>query len=294
MNTLTIFTPTYNRAKLLQRGYNALQRQTCKQFDWLIIDDGSTDETENLVFTWIQQADFNITYIKKENGGLHTAYNTAIDKINTELCVCIDSDDYMPDNGVEKILTFWEANRSESVAGILGLDFYTNNTPIGGYFPSNIKTLKIIEMALKYKHYGDVKIVHRTSLLKDVAPMPVFDGEKNFNPIYLFHKIDINYPLLLLNENLCFVEYQPDGMTNNIFKQYVNSPKSFSELRKLLMKREDIPYSFKFRQAIHYVSSQIMLKNHLWLKDSPCKITTLLASPFGFILFLYINYKNKK
>lgn len=293
MKTLTIFTPTYNRAHTLVRTYQSLQNQTCKDFEWLIIDDGSTDNTGYIVKKWINEADFKISYIYKENGGLHTGYNVAIENIFTELCVCIDSDDFMPNDAVEKITKFWNKNKSDDVAGILGLDFTLDGKPIGGYFKEGISKLKMCEMATKYKHYGDVKVVHRTTLLKEVAPMPTFDNEKNFNPIYLFYKIDMNYPLLLLNDNICFVEYQPDGMTNNIFKQYINSPKSFSELRRLIMSRPDVSIYFKFRQAIHYVSSQIMIKNSNWLKESPKKILTLLAAPFGILLFIYIKYKTK-
>lgn len=291
MKTLTIFTPTYNRAHTLERTYQSLCRQTCKDFEWLIIDDGSTDNTAHIVEKWINDANFKIRYIHKDNGGLHTGYNVAIENINSELCVCIDSDDFMPADGVEKIVEFWGKNKSKNVAGILGLDFTIDNKPIGGYFDDNIKTLRIIELSSKYKHFGDVKVVHRTTLLKEVAPMPTFDCEKNFNPIYLFHKIDIKYPLLLLNDNLCYVEYQADGMSNNIFKQYVDSPKSFSELRKLIMSRPDVNMSTKFRHAIHYVSAQIMIKNRNWLKESPQKIITILASPFGILLYLYIKFK---
>lgn len=294
MKTLTVFTPTYNRAHTLTRTYQSLCAQTCKDFEWLIIDDGSTDNTAILANQWILDSDFKVRYIYKENGGLHTGYNTAIENINSELCVCIDSDDYMPNDAVEKIITFWDNNRSDDVAGILGLDFMINGKPIGGYFKDGIYKLKMSELAPKYKHYGDVKVVHRTSLLKEVAPMPTFDNEKNFNPIYLFYKIDMKYPLLLLNDNICFVEYQPDGMTNNIFYQYINSPKSFSELRRLIMSRPDVCLSFKFRQAIHYVSSQIMIKNKNWLNDSPQKFLTLLAAPLGGLLYIYIKYKTKK
>lgn len=288
---LTVFTPTFNRAHTLSRTYKSLCRQSRSDFIWLIIDDGSTDNTKDLVESWKKEDKINIQYVFKENGGLHTGYNKAIELIETELCVCIDSDDWMPDDAVEKILSFWENNKREDVAGIMGLDFYANGEPIGGYFPDGIETLRIIDMVPKYHHQGDVKVVHRTELLKAVAPMPVFAGEKNFNPIYLFHKVDIKYPLLLLNDNLCFVEYQPDGMTNNIFNQYVNSPKSFSELRKLLMSRKDVSFGYKFRNAIHYVSSQIMIKNSYWLKDSPEKFITFLASPFGLLLYFYIKKK---
>ena len=292
--TLTVFTPTYNRIRLLKRGYEALCRQTLKDFCWLIIDDGSTDDTKDVVSLWIKEGKIPITYVYKENGGLHTGYNKAIEIMDTELCVCIDSDDYMPSEAVEKIVKKWKKEGNPSVGGILGLDFDENGNPIGGYFSNEIKTLKMIEMKPKYHHEGDVKVVHRTELLKLVAPMPSFDGERNFNPIYLFYKIDVRYPLLLLNDNICNVEYQQDGMSNNMIRQYVNSPRSFSELRKQIMERPDAPLSLKFRNAIHYVSSQIMIRNHRWLVDSPNKIMTILAVPMGIILYMYIMYSYNK
>jgi len=291
---LTVFTPAYNRAHTIGRTYESLCRQTSKDFEWLVIDDGSTDNTRELVEQWMAHNNgFIIKYVWKENGGLHTGYNKAIELINTELCVCIDSDDWMPDDAVEKILNKWSKEKSDRFAGILGLDFYEDGNPIGGYFPEDVKSLKIIEMSAKYHHHGDVKVVHRTELMKQVAPMPVFPGEKNFNPIYLFHKIDIHYPLLLLNDNLCFVEYQTDGMSNNMIRQYLNSPRSFSEIRKLLMSRKDAPFLLKFKNAVHYISSQIMLRNKNWLKDSPNKTLTILAVPFGIVLYGIIMYKSR-
>ena len=101
MVPITVFTPTYNRAHLLSRCYDGMKAQTDKSFIWMIIDDGSADNTEEVVRGWIQENDdFQIQYYRKENGGLHTAYNEAISHIETELCVCIDSDDYMPDDAI--------------------------------------------------------------------------------------------------------------------------------------------------------------------------------------------------
>ena len=123
MKQLTVFTPAYNRAKLLERCYRSLQRQTNKDFVWYVIDDGSTDNTREVVSKWISENnDFEIRYYYKENGGLHTAYNEAIAHLETELAVCIDSDDFMPDNAVEIILDFWNKNGSDKYAGITGLD----------------------------------------------------------------------------------------------------------------------------------------------------------------------------
>ncbi len=121
-HTLTIFTPTCNRAATLVRTYESMCRQSCEDFEWLIIDDGSTDNTATLVEKWKREDRIPIQYVYKENGGLHTGYNKAIELINTELCMCVDSDDWLPDDAVEKIVSFWNKNKTYRVAGILCVD----------------------------------------------------------------------------------------------------------------------------------------------------------------------------
>ena len=113
METLTIFTPTYNRAYCLHLGYEALCRQTCKDFIWLIIDDGSSDNTADLVKSWQNEGKIKIEYHYQQNQGMHGAHNTAYRLIKTELNTCIDSDDYMPDDAVEKIVDFWREKGNE-------------------------------------------------------------------------------------------------------------------------------------------------------------------------------------
>ena len=104
---LTVFTPTYNRAFCLGNCYESLKKQTCNEFKWLIIDDGSSDGTEQLAHSWIEEGIVDIHYVYQENQGMHGAHNTAYQLIDSELNVCIDSDDYMPVDAVEKIITFW-------------------------------------------------------------------------------------------------------------------------------------------------------------------------------------------
>ena len=104
MKTLTVFTPAFNRAHTLVRTYESLCRQTCQDFCWLVVDDGSTDNTRQLVEGWIEEGRIPVRYIYKENGGLHTAYNTAYANIDTELNMCVDSDDFLPDDAVDLIL----------------------------------------------------------------------------------------------------------------------------------------------------------------------------------------------
>ena len=292
---LTVFTPTYNRADLLARCFESMLRQTDKRFMWMIIDDGSEDNTRELAEGWKSKASeygFDILYIYKSNGGLHTAYNTAIENAETELLMCVDSDDYLPDDAVERIIHFWTAYGSDEYAGIVGLDFDLSGQLIGDPLPDQ-KSVNLIDLLVgKYKLVnGDRKNVVRTILYKEVAPMKSFPGEKNFNPHYMHLKISEKYDFLVMNENLCFVEYQSGGMTNSIIKQYKNSPQSFMEIRKLYLGFKDTPLSFRVRHSIHYVSSCILAGRKKEILFSPRPILGIACIPAGWLLSCFINKK---
>ena len=293
---LTVFTPAYNRADLLTRCYESMCKQTNKNFIWMIVDDGSTDNTREISESWVKNTkDFQVIYIYKENGGLHTAYNTAIANIDTELCVCIDSDDFMPDNAVELILDFWEKNGSDKYAGIVGLDFDMDGNVIGDMLP-DIKSVNLIGLFTgKYNIVnGDRTNVVRTELYKKYAPMKVFKGEKNFNPHYMHLQISEEYDFLVLNENLRFVDYQETGMSNSMLKQYKSSPNSFAEIRKLYLSFKDTSLKFKIKHSIHLASSCILAKKTMSsIKDNPYKLLSVIALPFGFALSILIKAKTK-
>lgn len=296
MKTLTVFTPTYNRAHTLERTYQSLCRQTCKDFEWMVIDDGSTDGTKELVEQFIREDIIPIHYIYKENGGLYTGYNVAYETIKTELNVCVDSDDFMPDNAVELIVDTWKEKGARKYAGIIGLDYdFHTQKPIGGGFPEDLKECYFPDLALKKIHMGDTKQVLRTDLMRSVAPQVGFPGEKNFNPIYMILQVCDKYPLLVLNKNLCIVDYQlNDSMSKAIFQQYINSPRSFVKLRIMEMQMEHNTWRNKIRLAVHYVAESLIAKDEKWFKKSPCKILTLCVWPIGFLLYKYILLKNKK
>lgn len=324
MKTLTVFTPTYNRKHTLPRTYESLCRQTCTDFDWLVIDDGSSDGTREWItslgerivssgqrFDWmgrllkgedenhfvIQAPNVRIEYVYKPNGGLYTGYNVAYQSIRTELCVCVDSDDYLPDDSVAKIVNMWKENGWVRYCGITGLDFnVADGKPIGGYFPEGTESIWFHELQLKKLHDGDTKQVMRTSLMREVAPMTGFEGEKNFNPIYMLIQVMDKYPVLLMNDNLCWVEYQigADSMSQGIFRQYVNSPRSFAKMRMLEMTLAHNTWQDRFRSAIHYVSSCLIANDGEWLKKSPKKVMTVMAAPLGVLLYVFIYYKTRK
>lgn len=294
MVTLTVFTPTYNRAYCLHRGYQALCRQTSKDFKWIVVDDGSTDNTRELVQRW-QQVDngFEIQYIYKENGGLYTGYNVAIAAADTELCVCVDSDDYLTDDAVEKAISFWREYGSPQYAGVIGLDCLESGEILGDPFPDQ-KSINLIDLLLgKYPiRNGDRKNVVRTDLYKKFVPMKEFPGEKDFNPHFLHIQISKTHDFLVLNEKLCVVEYQPDGMSNTILKQYLRSPRSFREMRLLDLSLEGASFKFYAKKAIHYVASCILAKEPC-LSASPKKLLTVLVYPLGLLMTLYLRLKNR-
>ncbi len=293
--TLTIFTPSYNRADLLLRAYEALQGQSLKDFIWMIIDDGSTDNTEQVVKPWLSNDEFEVRYIKKENGGLYTGYNKAIELADTELMVCIDSDDYMPPDAVEKIISFWKKYGSDEYAGIVGLDCDLDGNIIGDRLP-DIKSVNLIDLLCgKYNIVnGDRTNVVRTKLYKEVAPMIGFEGEKNFNPHYMHLMISKKYDFLVLNENLRFVEYQPGGLSDTMWKQYLSSPKSFAKTRILYLEFENTPLSFKIRNSIHYVSSIIIAGECVeGFKKCPRKGCFLVAFLPGVLLSIITKRRGK-
>ena len=294
MKTITVFTPTYNRAYCLHKCYDSLVNQTNKDFLWLIIDDGSIDETKELVQKWISENIISIKYHYKDNGGMHSGHNAAYSLIDTPLNVCIDSDDYMPENAIEKIIEIWNKIKGEpKFAGIIGLDATPEGEIIGDKIPAYIKETTLYEVNNTLKLKGDKKLVLRTDVVKKYPPYPIFEGER-FVPLgYLYLLIDQDFVLYPTNEILCHVEYMADGSSLNIIKQYRRHPNGFAFSRKSRMQLSK-SFKVKFRNAIHYVSCSIFLKNHRFISESPNKPLTLLAVPLGILLNLYIRYKTKQ
>ena len=288
-----MFTPTYNRVHTLYRCYESLKRQTVKNFKWLIIDDGSTDHTRELITVWqAEKNDFEIQYVYKENGGMHTAHNKAYELIDTELNVCLDSDDALSDQAVEWILDLWNHYGTNEVAGIIGLDASLNTGHvIGAKFPKDLKTTTLSGYYQRGGK-GDKKLVYRTDLMKKYPEYPVFEGEKYVSLGYKYLLCDQEYELLVLNKVLCLVEYQEDGSTRNMFRQYFYNPKGFAFLRKIDMKYNK-SLKRQFITCVHYVSSSILSKNKYFLRESPKKLLTILALPAGIGLTCYINWKVK-
>ncbi len=294
MNLITVFTPAYNRAHTIGRTYDSLLAQDCKDFVWLIVDDGSTDNTAELVKGWQKKKNgFEIRYVYKENGGMHTAHNVAYEHIDTELNLCIDSDDKLAPGAIRKILDKWKSVKDMGYAGIIGLDAdMATGKIIGIGFPKGMTETTLMEYYAQ-GGAGDKKLVYRTDVINQYPPYPVFAGEKYVALAYKYRLIDQKYRLSVLNDVLCEVEYQADGSSMSMYRQYIKNPKGFAFWRTVCMQ---YPESKKriFVDCVHYVSSSILAGNRHFVRESPKKLMTICAIPFGVALTWHLRHRVKE
>lgn len=247
---ITVFTPTFNRAELLPRLYESLCKQKYKYFEWVIVDDGSTDRTEET----IQQFEhhfFPIRYYFKENGGKHSAINLGLTKAKGEAFFIADSDDMLLPESLERVSkVFSEIAENESFAGVCGLDIDLAGKIIGEGLPDDVIDSNSMDIRTKHHVKGDLKEVFKTKILKEYS-FPVISGEKFFPELYLWNRIATKYKLRYFNQPIYMVEYQSTGLTASIIRIRMRSPiasmMTYSDLVKM-----PYPILYKLRAAINY------------------------------------------
>lgn len=292
MKTLTIITTTYNRAYCLHQVYESLLRQTNDDFIWLVLDDGSTDNTKELVDRWITEDRIRIHYHYKKNGGMHTARNAAYALVETEINVIIDSDDWMADDAVEKIVSFWKAHKKDSIAGIITHNADPSGKQIGTPMPFGVSECTVTDFFGKYGGKGDKKLIYRSDLSR-LYPYPEFEGEKFYPASYKFRLLDQDYNMLLLDEVICIVDYNDDSMTRAKFAQYRTCSKGFAHFRNEMMR---ISHSMSecARLAIHYVAESRFSGNRNFIRSSYKKSYVFLMYIPGTLLYFYLKYTKRK
>ena len=221
----TIFTPTFNRKELLEKLYKSLQKQTYKDFEWLIVDDGSADGTKEKVEEFLSEKKLDIKYYFKENGGKQRAYNFATDKANGELFICLDSDDEYVENGLETILKYWKKyEKNSDIAGMGYLSTYPNREVIGSSFPEKEMISTQFDIYNKYSVKGDKGLMFRTEIIKKYK-FPVFDDEKFITEAVVYNRICEKYKMVYVNEKIEIKEYQEDGLTAKYNNLLLRNPK---------------------------------------------------------------------
>jgi len=291
---ITVFTPAYNRAYCLARVYESLLKQTNQNFIWLIVDDGSTDNTKELVAGWVNEQKLVIKYIYKANGGMHTAHNTAYKNIDTELNVCIDSDDFMPISAIQNMFENWQkVKNDEAIAGLVGLDETIDGNLIGTKFKNEFIPTTLIDFYYTQGGAGDKKLVLRNKLTKAYPSYPEYPEERLVPLDTLYVLICRDYKLMPVNQIWCTVDYQQDGSSATIINQYFKSPKGFRYAREISMKYSNV-FKLKLRNAIHYNISSFIIGDKLKIIFSPVPLFTILCAPLSYVCFLYLKNKNNR
>ena len=268
---ITIFTPEFNRAHLMPRLHESLCKQTYRDFEWVIVDDGSVDDTKSLSLSLSAREGtfFPIRYFYQENGGKHRAINRGVKEARGELFFIADSDDILPPDALERTARVYDDIKDDlSFAGVCGLDSDFNGQVIGSGLPKNVIDDTSINIRFKYGVTGDMKEVFRTDVLKEF-PFPEIDGERFCPEMLVWNRIATKYKLRYFNQVIYLAEYQTDGISSGIVKVRMLSPISSMMTYEELVQYPDVPIKEQMKAAINYwrfcfCSKPISYSNNMW------------------------------
>ncbi|WP_239732890.1 glycosyltransferase family 2 protein [Mammaliicoccus sp. P-M55] len=282
---VTIFTPTYNRRGTLPRLYDSLLSQTSKQFEWIIVDDGSTDDTEEYVKS-LNTDLFDIKYIKQKNAGKHVATNVGMKNANGDIFTCLDSDDWFYDYTIEFIIEEFKSNKE--MTGFIALDTYQDGSIVGEKLPE-INFVNWVDLRYKHNVKGDKCYVFRTDVIKNMT-FPQYGNSKHMPPSYQLFEYSRKFDFKLINKPLKYVEYLSDGLTYRIKKQYFMSAENYCEYRKF--GHQSLPnIKEKIKNIILFDISWIHtgLKRKLQFKGITNKVLSVLLLLPSSVLYFYFK-----
>lgn len=292
---LTIFTPTYNRKHTISRIYKSILRQENRLFndiEWLIVDDGSLDDTESLVNTWIkEQPPFTLNYIKQKNGGKHTAFNRAVQEAQGEFFFTVDSDDWLGENSIKDILIHFDAiHNNESLAGIIALKCFPTGKLIGIPYPKENFISSIYGLSLQ-GYAGERSLVFKTKILLQY-PFPIIQGERFIGECVVYDKIDEKYKFFVSNRILTVCEYQEDGLTGNMFRIMMQNAIGY---KIYYAQRIDLAKSLRERigYAIRYNAFNLLKEDSQYNYKGKYKMLVNLMLPLGLGTYFYYKLKKK-
>ena len=284
---LTIFTPTYNRAYILPQLYSSLTRQTNTDFEWLVVNDGSVDDTEEIVKSWIDEGIVEIRYIKQDNGGKMKAHNTGVQNTDAELFFCVDSDDYIVDTAVDTILNRWNslgASEKKDLAGMVGYRGSMPSKSSGNEFPIGVAR-DTLQGFYKKGFSGETSLIFRVSVIKEYK-FPIIGNEKFITEAYVYDQIDQKYQLYAIPEVLTIFEYRADGLTQNVLKTLFCNPCGYVAFN---IQRGNFAKTTK-ACFMHYMRATAFARFTQNVEMPICPTRTFLygiSYPFGWLFYLY-------
>lgn len=289
---LTVFTPVYNRADLLPRLYHSLLAQTDQRFEWLIVDDGSADDPETLVYSWQAENRLTIRFIRQENGGKHRAWNTGVEYASGTLFYCVDSDDLVPPDCVKQILS---CSEQVSVPHCMGLvankqDFSEN--PLGKPFPKDLKYTSLFHLSAVIGSTGERALIYKTALLRQNL-FPTVPGERFMTECVLYDALDCTGgTLFILDQTLALCAYQADGLSKNAYRLMLENPTGY---KAYYCRRIDMAPTVRLRigYLIRYHAFSYLSGSTLFPYAGRHRFLFYLTAPLGFGASLYYKFKKE-
>ena len=279
----SVFTPLYNRAHLIYRIFISLCNQTNKDFEWIIVDDGSTDKSEEVIAKLNKKThNFRIRYIYQENGGKHRAINKGVREAEGELFMILDSDDSLPPTAIETILRYYQQIKDDkTMGGVAGYMAHHDGSVIGHCSVKGVVDANTLEYRYFFGASGDMCEVFKTSVLKEF-PFPEIDGEKFVPEALVWNRIAQKYRLRWFQDVIYFRDYLEGGLTDKIVKIRMKSPIASTTCYKELCTYK-VPTKIKIRSAINYWRFRLCGSPHPFPSLSLKWIWTL---PIGWTMHL--------
>lgn len=215
---VTVMTPTFNRAHTLPRAYASLQEQTFRDFEWIVVDDGSTDRTPQLIQEWRARSYFPILYIRQENLGKHVAQKRAVAIAHGRFAVDLDSDDWLLPNTLQRLRQVWDSippERRDGFVGVAGRDAFPDGTKIGRDLPTHFLDSDEIELRYRFRITGDNTGMNRIDIVR-AFPAPEFENEKFVTEAVAINRVALQYKTRYFDEIIKFANYQEGGLSDRI------------------------------------------------------------------------------
>ncbi|MDO4462523.1 MAG: glycosyltransferase family 2 protein [Bacteroidia bacterium] len=279
---ITIITPTYNRAHTLSACFDSLKSQTCKDFVWMIVDDGSTDNTEENVKKWASATtDFPIVYLKKANGGKASALNMSFDSLETEYAVVLDSDDTFFPSAIESAIEEIEQCSSSCCCGLMALRHNPDGSVMGGKTLNKGVNVSMLDI-LNGNYRTELICFYKASVLKNIR-FPQFVGEKFVSPQWLDFELSRSCYFVASDSKICICEYITDGLTKNKRSIIKKNPRGYTAV-----KRQSFEFSNSIKRIVKHgimYGCGCIISGDNMILNSPRRIWSILLAPFAYFVY---------
>lgn len=287
---LSIVTPVYNRAGLLKTCWESLVRQTDKDFEWIVVDDGSTDSSVDMVRT-LPDAGFPIILVEKENGGKHTALNASHPYIRGKYVLILDSDDYLVDSAVAQVREGWGGYEQDEDIGIVTfLKGRAEDEPSCMADDEGIP-VDIMRYRRRCIYSADCCEVIRSELYLKY-PFPVFAGESFLSEGALWNRVSFTHKCVYINRVVYIADYLAGGLTKSGKPLRIRNPQGGMYTANLNMHPKNfLKRRIKYGLLFGCYGCFAGLSPVQMLKRSDNKILVVLTMPAGWMLYLYWKRK---